>query len=505
MAVTMEKERKIITQRPRRIIYNDDGVDAQKKTPEEFINMRLRQLVDTQVDTVTFDVFSSDNVAAYPSKVVQIAGPPSHPYTMLQSGHDPLAIAVKYCHGHGIEFFASFRMNDIHESMPDNNRRRIADWKRQHPDYLLGRETDWERYPWSSPRKWWAAKDYAVAEVRDRQFQVIEEICHNYDVDGIELDWWRSPLFFRPTLDLQPAENEHRDIMTEFVRKIRNTTEQAGRQRNRPIIIACRIPMSVQRCRDIGLDVERWLKEDLFDIMILSGGYVPKAMAPSVRRMAQFGHRFDVPVYACISASFMREQYASNEAWRGAAMNVWQAGADGIYTFNLFPQESDPRYSQMGSPETLKGLDKIYAVDYIVENQLEGDLRPGLVAPGRLPVELQLDAWIGVNLPIGEDLAANAPAGKEAHTELSLRFAGMVAGDQVTVTINDNQFAEVAPTDLADHKSDSAEVRLKIDPHLLQSGDNEVRIYLKSMRVPVFPTPEVRVVLEQLDLYLKYE
>ena len=186
-------------------------------------------------------------------------------------------------------------------------------------------------------------------------------------------------------------------------------------------------------------------------------------------------------------------------------MNVWQAGADGVYTFNLFPQEPDQRFSQMGSPETLKGLDKIYSVDYIVENQFEGDLRPGLVAPGRLPVDLQLDAWVSVNLPVGEDVAANAPTGKQARTELSLKFAGMATGDQIAITINGHQFAEVAPTDPPDDNPNSAEFTLEIDPNLLQAGDNEIQLFLRSMRKPVFPPAQVNVVLERLDLHLSYQ
>ena len=50
-------------------------------------------------------------------------------------------------------------------------------------------------------------------------------------------------------------------------------------------------------------------------------------------------------------------------------MNSWYAGADGIYVFNFNPPEnweplpdSMTKLRQLGSPETLKGLDKIYGV-----------------------------------------------------------------------------------------------------------------------------------------------
>ena len=53
-------------------------------------------------------------------------------------------------------------------------------------------------------------------------------------------------------------------------------------------------------------------------------------------------------------------------------MNVWHAGADGVYTFNFFPAQRDERLSQMGSVETLKGLDKVYSIDYMVVETFEG-------------------------------------------------------------------------------------------------------------------------------------
>ena len=103
--------------------------------------------------------------------------------------------------------------------------------------------------------------------------------------------------------------------------------------------------------------------------------------------MAALAHQHDVPVYACISTSGMRGELSSDElssselasletwqtrggavkSWRGAAMNIWHAGADGVYVFNFFPDRPDERFSQLGSPETLKGLDKIYAVDCLAD------------------------------------------------------------------------------------------------------------------------------------------
>ena len=35
---------------------------------------------------------------------------------------------------------------------------------------------------------------------------------------------------------------------------------------------------------------------------------------------------------------------------------MWQAGVDGIVTFNIFPTSPEPRFTDIGSPETLAGI-----------------------------------------------------------------------------------------------------------------------------------------------------
>jgi len=455
----MKQARKEAVRRRRRIIYNDDNVDAQTKTPKEFIAARLQHTVGTQVDVVTFDPFSVDNIAIYPSKVVEVD---TGHYPLFVAGHDPVALALKFCHDHNIEFYPSFRMNDVHESR-HKNWERTAAWKREHPEYLLGRHGDNSRYPSSSPRAWWAAKNYEVREVRERQLLVIQEVCEKYDVDGIELDWFRSPLFFRPTLDLKSVGPRHLTIMNDFLRRTRAMTEQIATKRGRPLLIACRVPLSVERCRAIGLDIRTWLQDDLVDLLIVGGGYAPMAMAQSVRQMVTYAGKYDVPVYACISASGMKGQHGHNniESWRGAAMNIHHAGA-GVYVFNLpygltppgvdrsfHRHHSSPEqvqlYNQLGSLATLKGLDKIYGVDYIVEKTFEGDLRPGLVVSGRLPIELKAGVRTKVCLPVGEDITANAPKGRTTHARLRLRPSEMGLGDELCVYFNSQSLSLAAP------------------------------------------------------------
>jgi len=69
------------------MMYNDDNVDAQVTTPEEFLAARLRPMANTQIDVVTFDPCDVDNITIYPSKIAQF----TEFYPLAVAGHDPAA------------------------------------------------------------------------------------------------------------------------------------------------------------------------------------------------------------------------------------------------------------------------------------------------------------------------------------------------------------------------------------------------------------------------------
>ena len=461
-AAQMKRARAEVARRVGGLAINNDAVDTQNRTPEEFIAARLASMADTQIGLVTHETVDMDNVVTHPSKVVETVN--SH---LIRAGHDPVAMALEFCHAHDIPYFPSIRMNDVHDSMnKPGNWSRWSVWKREHQEYLLGKQGDYQKHPNGSVKAWWSAKNFEVPEVRDRQFRVLEEMCQVYDLDGLELDFLRAPIFFPPTRDMKPVDPKHIEIMNNFMRRVRKMTERAARERGRPLLVAVRVPMSVQRSLAIGLDLRTWFEEDLADILAIGGGYAPMAMAQSVQAMVEFARPFDVPVYACISSSGMKGEYGWDtvEAYRGAAMNIFHAGA-GVYLFNfpygLLPtdlggstshqysqQRTSPKqaqlYNELGSVATLKGLDKVYGVDYIVEQQFQGCSRPGLVVPDRLPLALTPGGTVTAKLPVGEDIVANAPEGKAARARLRLRLSHAGLADDLTVRFNGQALSRIA-------------------------------------------------------------
>lgn len=508
----MKKARKAAAWRPRRIMYNDDGCDTRPfTTPEEFLALRLRQLANTQVDTICYCTGGGGLFWAHLPKVGEAIGEfvldSDAQYVkdlcaglraLEKQGTDPLALAVQFGHEHGMETFWSSRMNDIEDSFAPWGRSR---WKREHPEYIFGKPEDWDKYEMTDPRKWWGALDFAVPEVREYLLRIFEDVFTRYDLDGIDMDWFRHPRFFRETDEDRPVTPEHVAMMNDFVRKVRVLTERVAAARNRPFLVSCRVPLSIERSLAIGLDLKTWLDEDLVDVLVFGGDLGPMAMAPQLHAMTELAHQYRVPAMANICGSGLQPAhgYSANEAWWGAAMNAWQAGADGVYVFNLFPTEPDVRLSRLGSPDTLKGLDKTYAIDCIEARDFWGFDRAALVVPDRLPITLVPDTDARAILPVGEDIAANAPEGTRAHACLRIRLSLAAQGAQLHVVLNGADLGMAAPE--APLNATCAQAWFQLVPPLqnLRSGGNVLEVRLSGAGVCAGP-----VLMDRLELNVTY-
>ena len=469
--------------RRRRLIYNNDGNDLRPgklSTPAEFLQQRVEPALGTQVDSIFYcshvtTMYAHDTDVAERfddhADAIQAAGKPVNPeiakfrdnMRMLRAaGKDCLALVVDRCHEAGVEVFWTHRMNDIHDSFETDWL--FSDWKRDHPEYLMGTPDDMKRYKITHPRYMWSTLDFDNPEVLDYLYRIIEEVCRRYDVDGIELDYFRHPLFFRPNLEYKPATPAQVEIMTDFQRRIREMAYREGSRRGRPILVATHVPMSREACLHVGIDLERWLRDDLLDILVVGSGYQPMSM-PS-RELVEVGHAHDVPVYPNISASGMQQWGGRIEAWRAAASNVWQSGADGINLFNWFPgSPNDPIFMTLGDPKTLAGQDKVFGIDNVKEDY--GCLEQGVVQSQILPVELDLAGKSReVNLPIGDDLADAARSGKLKEVTLRVQFASISPDDKVELSLNGETIK--AATDI----SENGWIMYWPEPALCRTGDN---------------------------------
>jgi hypothetical protein len=377
-----EIDRKMLSHRKRRIIFNDDGDDVwhpDASTPEGFVGVRLKHMLDTQADTLFYCTTQSFNYFTHKTEIGEVFVKREGPFAnnnmqaLLDQGTDPLKLAIEFAHKHHIEAIWTLRMNDIHDAFTPAL---WPQWKTDHPDALLGKREDWGANPPGSQARWWAGVDFNREDVRARTIELIEEVARNYNVDGIDLDWLRHPVHFPETVQGKPATQQSIDLLTGLVRDIRTMIGRVEKERGRPILLATRVPLTVAQGLYIGTDIQTWLKEGLVDIVTTGGGYVPFSMPTA--EVATICHQYDVPVYPCISASgmmrrapFGKGQLYGIEGWRATAANAFAQGADGISLFNLFPSPGDEThnemvrqaFSELGDPATLAGKDRLFVLD----------------------------------------------------------------------------------------------------------------------------------------------
>ena len=482
----LRAQRTELAHRPRRIIMNNDGCDvlyfpkSEEVTVPAFLARRTTPLAGTQVDAIAYCSISSGfgnfthntkagtvlardgSESGYQPDMRNIAR------DLIGSGTDCLRAVVDFAHRHDMEAFWSMRMNDTHDAAqrPDKPHFLFPQLKVEHPGWLVGNPVD--RTPFGR----WSSVDYAVPEIRDLAFRYIEEVCGNYDIDGVELDFFRHLCYFKSTAEGGVASDEEREMVTGLMRRVRDMTEKRGLERGRPILVAVRVPDSAGYCRDMGFDLENWLREGLVDLLITTGYFRLNPWEYSVA----LGHEHGVAVYPCLSDTRVRGESrfrrSSPESFRGRAMNAWRAGADGIHVFNSFDPKS-AHWGEAGDPEVLAGLDKLYFV-----HVRDGDPRTFL-AGGR---DYQKVEWLGpsherqlkpgapvqVELMVGDDLATAAAQGRKPVVKLHLEIPGAAGAEKLAVSVNGTELDRGVARD--------GWIDLGVPASAMRCGKNEIRL-----------------------------
>ena len=350
---SFEAKRAAALGRPRTVIWNTDGNDMVcyprnlPCTPEVFETLRLKYARGTKINTVSYcphasgfgwfttrkthDFMASD-VISDDGKIHNAAG------DFAKIGTDALEMAASFCRREGLEIFVSIRMNDTHDNKgsgepPDPGL--FSSFKRRHPECLMGSITN-------SPRFCaWTAVDFARPAVREHVRRFVREFLENYDLDGIEYDFFRHLQLLKTVANGADATSAELDMMTELMRQLREIAEEAGRKRGRPFLVAVRVPDSMGFCCAVGIDIERWMKERLVDIVIGSGYFQLNPW----HVMADAAHRAGCRFYAsldeprCVSSraplGFLPGRGKKIAFYRAREAAAMAEGADGVVLFNL--------------------------------------------------------------------------------------------------------------------------------------------------------------------------
>jgi hypothetical protein len=450
--------------RKRRIILNNDGGDGLAKKAagdtsalDVFLKQRTAALVGSQVDTIFYCTGWAFGTMLHRTKVAENmllregAGYQDGVLKdLLDQGTDSLQVMVEFCRKNKIEVFWSMRMNDTHDA---KNPLLRAKMKADHPEYLIGGG--------KKPKYGqWTAVNFGNADVRELVYRYIEEVCTNYDVDGVEMDFFRHPVLFKSHAFGGVASDEERALLTALIGRIREMTDAIGKKRGKPILLATRVPDSVEFCRNIGIDLEGWLRDGLVDMLITGAYFRLNPWEYSV----ELGHRYGVPVYpsldnpvGVVDPNMPKREFTLNErwpwvsatkqcpvdarrrsigSWRGRAARAFDAGADGVYLFNMFKPANHILW-QIGDREYLKTASKLYFLHWRGTRQPPANYMTNgntfyheLPLNPMFPLEIK-EQPLTVNFPIGDDLRGGTPT---ATAELWIQPAA--CHESVSVTCN---------------------------------------------------------------------
>ena len=506
----LRQMRKQLAHRKRRIIANNDGCDClyfhkkEKLAAKSFLAQRTTALANTQVDTIAYCTISSGfSFFTHHTKVGTVLTRQSGEYGILPSrrnvsqelidqGADCLKLVVDYAHEHGMEAFWSMRMNDTHDAAhtPAKPYLLYPPLKVEHLEWLVSDHVKRTRHGR------WSSVDYARPEIRDLAFRYLEEVCRNYDVDGIELDFFRHLCYFKSVAMGGNASQEELDLMTGLMQRVRTMTEEVGLERGRPILVAVRVPDSVEFNRGMGFDIERWLQEGLVDILITTCYFRLNPWEYSV----ELGHKYGVVMYPCLSDSRVRGgsrfKRGSYESYRGRAMNAWAAGADGIHTFNHFNAKSLV-FRQCGDPEALRTMKKLYFVtvrDGNPNSWLAGGAKYRalpMLTPSR-PKTLSPGKPFQMDIVVGDDFTWAQENGYEPKITCHLEVPTVRQPDEINVKLNGHPLTGGTvtegwvdyPVPLSCMKRGPNTVELDLSPVIRTSDDEWTMEYDGSAKPP---------------------
>ena len=501
--------------RQRRVIFNDDTYELSREdanTPTGFLRRRLKPLVGTHVDTIAWSILGGwADAPVYDSKVQPIYGdahgsPPEYwravtnnVKELIAAGRCPLQIVIDFAHENGMELFASVRMNDCHDSFIAGG---VTLWKKEHPELLVDRGD--VPHNMEHPLGLYAiTQDFSHQEVRDRKFEIIEEVCQRYDIDGVYLNYIRHPVFFSRTMRGLPVTDEETQIMTAFMGRIRRLTDTEGVRRGRPILVSAIVPDNFQLAKNVGLDVKKWIVDDLIDMVTPGLGYAPFALP--VKEFTELAQQHGVKVYPCINCRAPRgvSESALKEGSRGVATNWYHDGSDGLFFWNLgtpfeYKQGKDllatrSRYyaalPELGDPEVMKYKDKLFCVDDPVFKYYQH-----ISSTPALPVEVKSEKATAVSFMVGDNVKAADDKGRLKGLKLVLTFTQQVEESSLALHFNGHLLQDGRVT------GDGArQIEYRPAPQRINQGRNRLQAMLVSTTDDPMP-----VTLSGLHLWVDY-
>ena len=396
---------------------------------------------ETQVGEILGEGYEDLDDSSHPYSFVHTSGPGSlknmaeNTRYLIDNHVGPLTALIDLCREVDMEFFPRVRMNSHYHIDPAHPG--YGRFRREHPELLIGRPGE-EIAEGSIQWGIRTGKNYAFPEVREYMAGIIFELFERFDVDGLELDFYRHPAFFR----IEEAY-QNRYLMTDLIRHVRDRMNEVGEQRGKHLDLAVRVAATIRDSMRIGLDVAHWMAEGLVDIVVAGGGHVP--FETPVDEFVEAARGTGCLVYGCINSG----RHLDEKSIRALASRFWGQGASGIYLYNYYtmsPEWNRRVLNQIADPAALRRLDKRYELDVTGAFYPTGGHGSAfrLASPAaQLPVTLDESLAGGGStlcLEIFDDLEAASAEGSLGTCVLALRLDNLTPDDELDVRLNGETF-----------------------------------------------------------------
>ena len=412
--------------RKKRIIYYNDARHYYLFVFEPPMRLQdawvpVDEVAGTAVNTFLYGVARGDGLF-YPSKVGGRFGEDMEEIeqaaywrawynmqSLIDCGLDPLTVLVDRAHDKGMDFIASLRMG-AHE--------------RIEPAHLIEN----------------GGGLMAHEQVRDHHYRVLEELCGDYEVDGVEMD------LATPGGGLiMPVEQAEGNIqvMTEYVERV------ATMVRKRGVDLGVRVLPTEEMNLAQGMDVPTWLTRGLVDFAVpMRYGYQILDPDMPFDWLVEAAHRSDASVYPSLQpyADHKQVDGGSERIWatpaqvRAAVANYWDRGADGVLSWFLqWPLGDTERriLSELGDPDIIAERDKCYVV---ARDSADADT---LHYKTNLPVVIEADDE-ETRHPIPFYIADDTQERRERirRVLVKIRVGDLVSADQLEFFLNGRSLAD---------------------------------------------------------------
>lgn len=266
----------------------------------------------------------------------------------LLAGGDLVATFIDECRATGVKAIVSYRLNDGHhvrdlakaleERKPSQGMSRFY-WE-NYERFRLGSDTaDWSQgvFDWTHP------------EVPAEKLALIRELCESYPLDGIELDFLRHWVRFRPE---ETSLEQRRSITTEFVRAVRVALDKAEAADGRERSLCIRVPAQLALHDEQGIHLPDLAIAGV-DVVTLSWSYFTlqddsvravKALIPDTPVLVEMTHT-TLTGKALGGSGTQPYLRTTDEQFYTTAHLAYEQGAAGVSLFNF------PYYRAHVTPE----------------------------------------------------------------------------------------------------------------------------------------------------------